>query len=184
MRIKVKKSLIVILGSMLMALGVNFFYEPLNLVTGGVSGFAIILKGLTTDIIPGGIPLWTTNLVVNILLFAGSYKILGWDFLKNTILGTLVFTGFLYIAPIMDPAKGDLLLAAVFGGVLSGVGLGLIFSSGCSSGGTDLLGAILHRFFRHYSVGQMLMVVDSGIVLLGALIYGIENALYAVISVY
>lgn len=184
MRIKARKSLIVILGSMLMALGINFFYEPMKLVTGGVSGFAIIVKGLTTQVMDGGIPVWLTNLVINIFLFLGSYRILGKEFLKNTILGTMVFTGCLYIVPVMDLANGDLLLASIFGSVLSGAGLGLIFSAGCSSGGTDLLGAILQRFLRHYSVAQMLMVVDGMIVLLGALVYGVEAALYAVIAVF
>ncbi|MFA9465304.1 MAG: YitT family protein [Velocimicrobium sp.] len=184
MRIKAKKSLIVIIGSMLMALGINFFFEPMKLVTGGVSGFAIIVKGLTTQIMQGGIPVWLTNLIINVFLFLGSYRILGKQFLKNTIIGTLVFTGCLYLVPVMDLARGDLLLAAIFGSVLSGAGLGLIFSAGASSGGTDLLGAILHRFFRHYSVAQMLLVVDGMIVLLGALVYGIDVALYAVIAVF
>lgn len=184
MRIKAKKSFIVIIGAMLMALGLNFFYEPMNLVTGGVSGFAIILKGLTKDVIAGGIPVWLTNLVINVFLFIGSYRILGGKFLRNTILGTLVFTGCLYIIPVVDLAKGDLLLATVFGSVLSGAGLGLIFSAGCSSGGTDLLGAILQKYLRHYSVAQMLSVVDGTIVLMGALVYGIEAALYAVIAVF
>ncbi|MDK2808139.1 MAG: hypothetical protein PWP24_873 [Clostridiales bacterium] len=184
MRIRAKKSLLVVIGSMLMAFGINFFYEPLRLVTGGVSGFAIIVKGLSSGIVTGGIPVWLTNLIINIFLFLGSYRILGKQFLRNTIIGTLVFTGCLYIVPVMDMAKGDLLLASVFGSVLSGAGLGLIFSAGASSGGTDLLGAILHRFFRHYSVAQMLLVVDGMIVLLGALVYGIHVALYAVIAVF
>lgn len=184
MRIKAKNSLIVILGSMLMALGINFFYEPMRLVTGGVSGFAIIVKGLSRNVIDGGIPVWLTNLVINIFLFAGSYRILGKTFLRNTILGTLVFTGCLYIVPIVDLAKGDLLLASIFGSVLSGAGLGLIFSAGCSSGGTDLLGAVLQKYLRHYSVAQMLMIVDGMIVLAGAFVFGIDAALYAVIAVF
>ncbi len=184
MRIRAKKPLLVVLGAMLMAFGINFFYEPMNLVTGGVSGFAIIVKGLSKGIISGGIPVWLTNLVINLFLFLGSYRILGKRFLKNTILGTLVFTGCLYVVPVMDLANGDLLLASIFGSVLSGAGLGLVFSAGASSGGTDLLGAILHRFLRHYTVAQMLFVVDGMIVLLGALVYGIEVALYAVIAVF
>lgn len=184
MRIKARNSLIVILGSMLMALGINFFFEPMRLVTGGVSGFAIIVKGLTQEMMDTGIPVWLTNLVINVFLFAGSYRILGKTFLRNTILGTLVFTGCLYIVPVIDLAKGDLLLACIFGSVLSGAGLGLIFSAGCSSGGTDLLGAILQKYFRHYSVAQMLMVVDGIIVVAGAFVFGIDAALYAVIAVF
>lgn len=184
MRIKAKKSLLVILGSMLMALGINFFYEPMNLVTGGGSGFAIIVKGLTLNVMQGGIPVWLTTLILNIFLFAGSWRILGRKFLQNTILGTLVFTACLYVVPIIDLAKGDILIASVFGSVLSGAGLGLVFSAGASSGGTDLLGAILQRYLRHYTVAQMLFVVDAVIVLMGALVFGMHITLYAVIAVY
>lgn len=184
MRLHAKKSLIVIIGSTMMALGMNFFFEPMNMVTGGVSGLAIILKDLTKQLTPGGIPVWMTNLVINIFLFAGSYKVLGKRFLRNTILGTLVFTACLYVVPVMDLTGGDKLLASIFGGALNGAGLGLIFSSGCSSGGTDLLGAILQRYVRHYSVAQTLMVVDGLIVFLGALVFGIDVTLYAIISVF
>lgn len=184
MRLHAKKSLIVIIGSTMMALGMNFFFEPMNMVTGGVSGLAIILKDLTKRLTPGGIPVWMTNLVINIFLFAGSYKVLGKKFLRNTILGTLVFTACLYVVPVMDLTGGDKLLASIFGGALNGAGLGLIFSSGCSSGGTDLLGAILQRYLRHYSVAQTLMVVDGLIVFLGALVFGIDVTLYAIISVF
>lgn len=184
MRLHAKKSIIVIIGSTMMALGMNFFFEPMNMVTGGVSGLAIILKDLTKQLTPGGIPVWMTNLVINIFLFAGSYKVLGKKFLRNTILGTLVFTACLYVVPVMDLTGGDKLLAAIFGGALNGAGLGLIFSAGCSSGGTDLLGAILQRYLRHYSVAQTLMVVDGLIVFLGALVFGIDVTLYAIISVF
>lgn len=184
MRLHAKKSLIVIIGSTMMALGMNFFFEPMNMVTGGVSGLAIILKDLTKQLTPGGVPVWMTNLVINIFLFAGSYKVLGKKFLRNTILGTLVFTACLYVVPVMDLTGGDKLLASIFGGALNGAGLGLIFSAGCSSGGTDLLGAILQRYLRHYSVAQTLMVVDGLIVFLGALVFGIDVTLYAIISVF
>lgn len=181
---RAKKPLMVVLGSMLMALGINLFFEPMNMVTGGVSGMAIMIKGLTEGLIPGGVPVWFSNLAMNLLLFIGSYRILGKTFLRNTILGTIVFTICLYLVPVADLAEDDFLLAAIFGGALAGAGLGFVFSAGASSGGTDLLGAIMHRFFQHYSVAQMLNVVDGAIVLAGALVYGINSALYAVIAVF
>ena len=95
-----------------------------------------------------------------------------------------MFSLALYIIPVIDIAKGDYLLSAVFGAVLGGTGIGLVFSVASSTGGTDVLGAILHKYFRHYSIAQIIMVVDGVIVLLGALIYGIEAALYATIAVF
>ena len=181
---KLNDMILEVLGVILMAVGVNMFYDPTGMVTGGVTGLAIILKEVTGNLIEGGIPLWFTNTFINLFLFLGSYKILGKEFLKKTVFTTLMFSLALYVVPVVDIAKGDYLLAAVFGSVLGGTGIGLVFSVASSTGGTDVLGAILHKYFRHYSIAQIIMVVDGAIVLLGALVYGIEAALYATIAVY
>lgn len=173
-----------IMGVFLMAIGTNMFYDPTSMVTGGVTGLAIIIKGMTGHIISGGIPIWFTNIFVNILLFIGSYRILGKEFLKKTIFTTVMFSVALYVVPVIDVTQGDYLLAAVFGAVFSGVGIGFVFSVSSSTGGTDVLGAILHKYFRHYGIAQIIMVVDGAVVLLGAMVYGLEAALYATIAVY
>lgn len=77
MRIKANQTIVMILGVLLLAVGINLFFDPTSMVTGGITGIAIIIKGLTQDIIEGGIPLWFTNLFINGFLFLGSYKILG-----------------------------------------------------------------------------------------------------------
>ena len=173
-----------VVGVFLMAIGTNMFYDPMNMVTGGVTGLAIIIKGMTGDIIAGGVPIWFTNIFVNILLFMGSYKILGKEFLKKTVFTTIMFSVALYIIPVINAAQGDLLLASIFGAAFSGIGIGLVFYASSSTGGTDVLGAILHKYFRHYGIAQIIMVVDGVVVLLGALTYGLEVALYATIAVY
>lgn len=173
-----------IVGVFLMAVGTNMFYDPCKMVTGGVTGLAIIIKGLTGHIVQGGIPLWFTNIFVNILLFIGSYKILGKEFLRKTIFTTVAFSVALYIVPVVDVARGDLFLASIFGAVFSGIGIGLVFYVSSSTGGTDVLGAILHKYLRHYGIAQIIMVVDGMVVILGAVIYGIEVALYATIAVF
>lgn len=163
------------------------FFEPTHMVTGGVSGLAIIIKSLTAGripICPEGVPIWFTNLFLNVFLFFGSYKILGKDFFKNTVIGTVLYSVSLYLVPIMDLAKGDYLLAAIFGGAFTGAGLGLIFGQGGSTGGTDLLAAITNKHLKHYSVGQQIMVFDGLIVCGGALMYGINVTLYAIVAVY
>lgn len=171
-------------GVFLMAVGTNMFYDPTSMVTGGVTGLAIILKGLTGGIISGGIPIWFTNIFLNILLFIGSYKILGKEFLRKTIFTTIMYSVALYAVPVLDVTQGDYLLTAIFGAAFSGVGIGLVFYVSSSTGGTDVLGAILHKHMRHRSIAQIIMVVDGMVVLLGALIYGLEVALYAAIAVY
>lgn len=175
------------LGTFLLAVGVNMFFEPTHMVTGGVTGLAIIVKTSTAGMLsiwPDGVPLWFTNLFINVFLFFGSYKILGREFFKNTVIGTLFCSLFLYLVPIVDLSKGDYLLASVFGGAFTGVGLGLVFAVGASTGGTDLLAGITHKFIPHYSVGQQILVFDGLIVLSGAMMYGMDVALYAIIAVF
>jgi uncharacterized membrane-anchored protein YitT (DUF2179 family) len=167
-----------------MAAGVNLIYEPMNMVVGGVSGLAIVVKRVTEPVVPGGVPVWLTTAIVNIPLFLAALKVKGKDFVRKTLFATVIFTLALYILPSYDIIHQDSLLAALAGGILTGAGLGLVFRNGGSTGGTDLLGAILNYFFPYYSVANMLLVVDSTIIVLGAFIFGINSALYAVIAVY
>ncbi|WP_343208625.1 YitT family protein [Anaerolentibacter hominis] len=179
-----KRMIIIILGTSIMAAAINLVFEPMNMVTGGFSGLAILVKRWTEGLLPGGVPLWLTNFSLNIPLFLVANKVLGKQYIGYTLFANLSFTAALYLIPSYDVARGDFLLAAVFGGVLTGIGLGLVLMLGSSTGGTDLLGALLHKRFQYYSVAQFLMVIDGGIVLLGAAVFGINNALYAVIAVF
>ena len=181
---KFMKYVMVTIGTMLMAIAVNIIFEPMGIVTGGVSGIAIIIKSWTEGIIDGGIPLWFTNLVINIPLFITAIIVLGKKSILNTIYATATFIIGLYIVPMYEVVYKDYLLASVFGGVLMGVGLGLVFAYGCTTGGTDLLGAIFQAKIKHYSVAQLLLVIDSTIVIIGAAVFGVNKALYAVITVY
>lgn len=176
--------LVMLVGTAIVAAGVKLVFEPMNMVTGGVSGLAIILKNLTKGIIKGGISVEFTTTLVNIPLLLVAWKVKGLDFLKNTILATVAFTFALYIIPSYNIANHDNLLASVVGGVLTGTGLGMVFQNGGSTGGTDLLGAILNHYFPNFSVADMLLFADSAIIMLGALIFGLNSALYAVIAVY
>lgn len=180
---KVKEYLCIIVGTIMMAAAVNLIYEPMNMVTGGVSGFAIIIKRVT-GALKGGIPIWLTNALVNIPLFVAAYYVKGRLFIKKTLIATLSFTAALYFIPTIPIQVPDFLLAALVGGIITGTGLGFVFIAKTSTGGTDLLGIILQKFFPHYSVAQLLMVIDSAIVLAGAAIFGLNRALYAVIAVF
>ena len=79
---------------------------------------------------------------------------------------------------------GDFLLVALYGGLLQGVGIGLVFLGGGTTGGTDLLAAIIQNFMRHYSIAQIMQFVDGAVVLVGMYVFGVERALYAIIAVY
>lgn len=181
---KVFEYLMVALGTVLMAVAVNFVFEPMDMVTGGVSGFAIVVKYWTEPFIDGGVPVWLSNLLANIPLFVIAIVVLGRKYIAKTLYATICFTVALYIVPSQDISNNDFVLASIYGGILMGVGLGLVFATNCSTGGTDLFGAILQKKLKHYSVPQLLMVIDSSIVILGAAVFGLNKALYAVIAVY
>ncbi len=176
--------ILIIVGTLLMAASVNLVYDPLDMVTGGVTGLAIVIKKVTGVWIEGGVPIWLTNLLLNIPLFVAAWLVRGKTFLKNTFFATVSLTIALYIVPNFDIVYQDYLLAAVFGGVLGGAGLGLVFITLSSTGGTDLLAMVIHKFKPYYTVPQILTVIDGLIVLAGVISFGLTKALYAIISVY
>lgn len=181
---KVIEYLVIALGTVLMAIAVNFVFDPMGMVTGGVSGLAIVIKYWTEPLIEGGVPIWLSNMLTNIPLFVVAVLLLGKRYIAKTLYATVCFTVALYVVPTSAIQDQDLILASIYGGILMGVGLGMVFANQSSTGGTDLLGAILQVKLKHYSVPQLLMVIDSSIVLLGAAVFGINKALYAVITVY
>ena len=183
-RSKWQQALIIIIGVFLVAASVNMIYEPIGLVTGGVSGLAIVIKYYTQNIIPEGIPIWLSNTLINLPLLVVSWFVLGKKYLGKTLFATVCFSVALSIVPTFNIVQEDLLLAAVFGGVLGGAGLGLVFSTTATTGGTDLLSAIINHYVSQHSVGRTLMIIDGSIVILGAAVFGIRKAAYAVIAVY
>lgn len=180
----IKKYLIILAGAVLMALAINLIFEPMELVTGGVSGLAIVIKYLTSTLIEGGVPLWLSNILFNIPLFIIAIWLMGKDYIVPVLAGTIFLTLALYVIPVIDLQLEDKLLGSLFGGALTGVGIGLIFSVSASTGGTDLLAMLIHDKKRHISAPRLLYFIDGVIILVGALVFGISNALYAIIAVY
>lgn len=167
-----------------MALAINLIYEPLGLVTGGLSGLAIIVKEITRFLWEGGLPVWLFTVIVNIPLFIMAIKVLGLKTMFSVFIGTVSLVIALMIIPIYDFQFDDLLLSSVVGGAITGVGLGMVFSASASTGGTDLLATLIHKYKRHISVPFILTFIDGAIIVLGALVFGLGNALYAIISVF
>ncbi len=170
--------LFIILGTGLMAIGINCIFDPINMVTGGVTGIAIIVKAFAD------IPLWLTNLCLNIPLFILAAKVKGFRFIGRTAFATLALSAWLYIVPSSLMVMEDFVLASLFGGVISGVGIGFVFLARATTGGTDMLSAIIQHYFKQYSIAQILQVVDGLVVIIGAYVFGLNKALYAVIAIY
>lgn len=171
------------LGSALMAFALHFFLEPNTIAPGGVTGLAVVIQRMT------GVPMDLTNLIINIPLFIAGILILGKAFGAKTAYATLMLSVFLRLSIIFFGSNvtltSDILLAAIYGGVSMGVGLGLIFRLGGTTGGTDLAGAILNKFFPSLSIAKLMMMLDLIIVAIAGLVERrIEAALYSVIALY
>ena len=176
----------------MLAFGLQCFYDPIGLVTGGFSGLAIIVKEVTMELQEtgiwlwfeeGGIPLWFTNLALNIPVFILAFFLKGPKFIGKTLYGALALSAWLYIIPTWDLAKGDMLIAAVFGGVCAGAGIGFVIKVGATTGGTDMVSALVQLKVRHYSVVQILQVIDAAVVVLGFTTFGMTPTLYAIIGI-
>lgn len=151
-----------LLGSILYALSVNVFTAPNQIAPGGVTGIATLVNYLT------GLPIGTGILVVNLPLFVASWRFLGRDSTLRTAVVTVVSSVIIDVtAPFVPPFQGDKILTAVFGGVLAGAGLGLIFMRGATTGGSEIVARLLERRFRHIPIGRLILMVDAVVVATG-----------------
>ena len=176
--------LLIIIGTGLMALAINSCFDQAGLVTGGFSGFAIIIKEWTRGIVKDGIHLLVTNIVLNIPLFLVGIRLKGFGFVKKALLGNIALTLWLAVLPAWNLSGEDLLLAAVYGGVIQGVGIGLVFLGQGTTGGTDMMAAIIQQSMKQYSIAQIMQIIDGLIVLVGMYVFGMQRALYAIIAVF
>jgi uncharacterized membrane-anchored protein YitT (DUF2179 family) len=175
----------VTLGAFILALGYVLFINPYNIVPGGVYGIGIVVH----ELIPA-VPVGTVGLILNIPLTYLGIKVLGPRFGVKTVVGMILSTIFMdtltFFIGENDPLglKDDLLLSSIFGGIIVGLGLGLIFRSKATSGGSDIIAMILAKFTK-LPVGQLLMTVDSVIVLLGLIVFkDWKIPLYSWITIY
>ena len=125
------------------------------------TGLAIVIKAVTERFVPGGIPLWLTNIGLNVPLFFLTLKFKGKRFIWRTVVGTVLLSAWIYVIPAIDLTQQDYFLAAIFGGVIGGAGMGLILLARSTTGGTELLAVLIQHFIRHYSVVQIMQVLDA-----------------------
>ena len=168
-------------GLIFLAVSYNLFLASNDIVAGGVSGAAIILNGLFN------FNNSTVILVCNVTLLILSLFLLGKAKTKNTILGSLLFPILVeltsHINVWLELDTSQLLLSSVFGGVMYGMGLGMIFKAGFTTGGTDILNQIISKYAK-ISIGKSMLLVDGGIVLLSALAFGPTKVMYSIIVLY
>lgn len=170
-----------LLGCFISALSYNIFLAPNDLVAGGVSGLAIIVNHITN------IENSYIILIGNVFLLVVSYFLLGKEKTRATIIGSLAFPIFVKlttnIVDIINIDTSQTLLAAVFGGVLSGLGSGMVFKAGFTGGGTDIINQIISKYFK-ISIGKSIILCDGSIVLLSAFIFGPTKLMYSIVILY
>lgn len=180
-KIRVKELIEFIIGCFLVALAFNLFMSPNNLVAGGVSGFSLILKHFF------GLNPSTIISVANILLIILSFLVLGKEKTKMTIWGSILFPIFVslteHLSTYISFKESEMILIAVFGGVLQGIGAGLIFRAGYSTGGTDILNMIVSKIFK-ISLGNSMFFTDGTIIVIGAFVFGFNHLMYSLIILY
>ncbi|MCK9444289.1 MAG: YitT family protein [Tissierellaceae bacterium] len=169
---------LIALGSLIMAMALVYFLAPNTIAPGGVTGFAVVVEKIAN------IPIYVTNLALNIPLFILGFKILGKETAAKTLFSTLALSFFLKILPTVVLTH-DLLLSSIFGGLLGGIGLGLVFKFGGTTGGTDLAAAILNNKFQALSMVGFMTVIDLFVVAFAGVIEKqIEVSLYSVIAMF
>ncbi|SMO34986.1 YitT family protein [Melghirimyces algeriensis] len=172
-----KRAVMICIGAVLMALGLETFLVPNQVIDGGIVGVSIILSHLT------GIPLGLFLFFLNLPFFFVGYKQIGKTFAFSTLFGVLILAVGTYGFHSLDPVTGDPLLAAVFGGVVLGIGVGLVIRYGGSLDGTEIL-AILFNKRLPFSVGETVMFFNLFILGSAGFVFGWDRAMYSLMAYF
>lgn len=187
-RNRLKRYTFLVIGCFLSAFTFNVFYSPNNLVTGGVSGLSIVIENIT------GLPTSTFITISYIVLLILSYLILGKQSTKYSVIGSILYPLFVNLTKNMPELihfnVDNMLLISLFGAVIAGIGSGLTFKYGFSTGGSDVVVQILSKYFK-VSIGTASKIINFTIILSSGFfiasnnsIYAWENVMYAIIAVY
>ena len=177
---------IIILGCFIYAVSMALFSSPNDIAPGGVIGISILVNHLVPVL-----PIGLLSLVLNIPLVIWGGIEIGWKYLSRSLSATVISSIMMdafelpAIRNIIKPYTGNMLLVCVFGGILCGAGMALIFNRGGSTGGTDIVSRIMHKRKPHVSLGKFMLICDAFVVAAAAVVYGnIENALYSIVFIF
>lgn len=175
---RVMRYLLLTIGAFLMGLAVKMIFDTSGLVTGGVSGIAVILQKILN------IPMWLTNIVINVPLFIYGFRALERRVLWDSFYANFIFTLAIGLLPDINPVGNDIFLSAVAGGFIMGTGLGIILSCDATSGGADLAAYMIQKKSRRIKTVWIIFIIDAIIIALGTPVFGIPSSIYGVISVF
>ena len=171
---------VIVLGSVIYAIGFQFFMYPNSIVPGGASGVAMIINRL----IP--VPVGVMTIILNIPLFIVAWRYFGTGFLVSSLVGMALSSICVDLFALLDLALTyDPMLACVIGGAIKGLGLGAIYYVGTTTGGVDIVAKLLRMKYPHLNLGTILMLLDAAIIGAYALIFHIyESAMYSLIAMF
>ena len=170
----------IIIGSIIFAAGIQWLFAPVSMVSGGATGVAMIANLLT------GIPTGLLIILINIPIFIISFKRYGMKFILLSLIGTLVSSIAIDIMAVWTvEITRDPFLATIFGGLVTGVGLGIVYSTGATTGGMDIVAKLLREKRPYMNYGTFVLILDAIVVAVYAVIFRrIENAMYTVLAVF
>ena len=166
-------------GCLVTCLGFNLFIIPAHLLTGGISGIALICYYLT------GLPVGAQNLVYNLPIIYLAYKVFGKLYAWDTIVGTVVLSIILDATHFMVDwnVTNDGMLSAIFGGVMAGIGFGIIFRANANTGGLDVVVAVVKKYYS-LDMGTVIFIMNFVIVMASAWMFSVDEALFTLVSIY
>ena len=175
----IKEIALITIGIFLVAISVVYFFEPNNIAAGGITGLAIVINHYIPFISIGPLVL-----MMDAILFIVALIVLGAKFGAKTIYSSFLLSTSMWIMQTFIPINitNDLILATIFGTLISAVGMAIVFNANASTGGTDIIAKILNKFF-HIEIGKSLLIVDFLVTLLGAVTFGINIGLYGLLAV-
>lgn len=178
-RESIKEFALITIGIFLVAISVVYFFEPNNIAAGGITGLAIVINHYIPFISIGPLVL-----MMDAILFIVALIVLGAKFGAKTIYSSFLLSTSMWIMQTFIPINitNDLILATIFGTLVSAVGMAIVFNANASTGGTDIIAKILNKFF-HIEIGKSLLIVDFLVTLLGAVTFGINIGLYGLLAV-
>jgi uncharacterized membrane-anchored protein YitT (DUF2179 family) len=169
------------IGLLLVAAGIYYFLVPSDLAAGGVSGLAMVINKYYNNI-----PVGTLMLCMNFILFIIAFFVIGKNFATRTIYSSFTLSGMIIVferfLPIKAPLTGDIFIQLIFGILLSGIGMAIVFNQNSSTGGTDIIAKIINKFF-HIPIGKAILLVDFIVTLSAALTFGIRIGMYSLLGV-
>mgnify|MGYP004518935109 FL=1 len=172
---------LILFGSVCYAIGFDLFLMLHQVNAGGVSGASMLIcAALGWD---GGVGILTLG--INVPLFLLGYRYLGKRFFVGSIVGTIATSAFIELFARIPAPQTDIMLGVLYGGVLVGLGLGVVFYAGASTGGVDIIASLLRKKFRSISVGNLMLAVDSAVIILTGVVYrDINKTLYSALTLF